>query len=256
MQELEHHEQLYAGPAQALFAKPAVRAFRRHLVKRLVRLLRLTPASRVLSIGCGIGDTELVLAPHVAEVTGIDLSPAGIAQARADALTAGIRNARFVVGSVPGAELRGEFHAVIAIFFLHHLGQNELRAMPGVLKTLLRAGGSFYGLDPSRYRLSGAVGKILVPWLMRKYQTEGEQPVDRRALHRIFSRDGFDCQTGLYDFTSTPLAGLFPGWETGYRAARVLDGGLIRCPGIRELGSNVEVVARHINSSNALQCSS
>lgn len=246
MQELEHHEQLYAGEAQALFAKPAVRAFRRHLVKRLVRLLRLTPASRVLSIGCGIGDTELVLAPHVAAVTGIDLSPAGIAQARADALAAGIRNARFIVGSVPGTELPGEFDAIIAIFFLHHLSQEELTAMPGIMKTLLRSGGRCYGLDPSRYRLSGAIGKIVVPWLMRKYQTEGEQPLDRRKLEAVFSRGGFDCQTGLYDFLSTPLAGLLPGWETGYRAARVLDDGLVRCPGVRELGSNVEIVARYI----------
>jgi SAM-dependent methyltransferase len=69
----------------AHFARPAVVAFRRHLVARIVRACALTPESRVLSIGCGLGDTELLLAPRIGHLTGIDIADAGIAEARAAA---------------------------------------------------------------------------------------------------------------------------------------------------------------------------
>ena len=245
MQELEHHEQLYSGEAQALFAKAAVRAFRQHLVARMIRLLHLHRGSRVLSIGCGIGDTEILLAPHVNQIVGVDLSPSGIRQAQSDAARAGLTNARFLIGSVPGADVGAGFDAVIAVFFLHHLSEVELATVPGLLRNLLNPGGYFYGLDPSRYRLSGAIGNIVVPWLMRKYQTEGERPVDAGELHRLFVAAGFDTQTGLYDFVSTPLAGLFPAWASGYRAARILDNVLVQIPGVRAIGSNVEITARY-----------
>ena len=64
--ELAYHEKLYSGFAQAHFARPAVRALRAHMVDRILRLTGAGPASKVLSLGCGIGDTELLLAPRVA----------------------------------------------------------------------------------------------------------------------------------------------------------------------------------------------
>ena len=76
--ELEYHEKLYSGFAQTHFAKPAVRALRAHMVSRILDLTGAGKASRVLSLGCGIGDTELLLAPHVSEVVGLDLSPAAV----------------------------------------------------------------------------------------------------------------------------------------------------------------------------------
>jgi cyclopropane fatty-acyl-phospholipid synthase-like methyltransferase len=241
--ELEHHEQLYAGEAQALFARPAVRAFRGHLVERLTRRLRLGPESRVLSLGCGIGDTELLLAPRVGCVTGLDLSPRAIAQARADAEQRGVRNARFESGDY--AALGEErFDAVMAVFFLHHLGQEELAAFPRWLSGRLQAGGRFYALDPSRWRLSGAVGRLLVPRLMKHYQSDDEHPVHPRRLPGLFRQAGFAVEAGFYDFVSTPLAGLFPGWAAGYRAARVLDEALVRAPGLRWVASNFELLAR------------
>src|SRR5882757_6288722 len=115
--EIEYHEKLYSGFAQSHFAKPAVRALREHMVQRILKLTGAGPQSRVLSLGCGIGDTELLLAPHVGEVVGVDLSPAAIKQARADAARLGISNARFEEGT--GAQ--GKFEVVIAIFFMHHL---------------------------------------------------------------------------------------------------------------------------------------
>ena len=239
--ELEYHERLYSGFAQSHFARPAVRALRAHLASRILRVTGADPQSHVLSLGCGIGDTELLLAPHVAEIAGIDLSPAAVRQARADAERLGIQNVRFIEGTAAGVQ--GRFDAVIAIFFLHHVTDTALAQLPAQIGDLLAPGGVFYSLDPSRRRLSGALGRLLFPRLMKKYQTPDERELDPRFTVGLFRLAGFDARAEMYDFTSSPLAGLFPGWDSGYRAARILDDAILRVPPLRSLGSNFEILA-------------
>jgi SAM-dependent methyltransferase len=238
--ELAYHEKLYSGFAQKHFARPAVRALRRHMVERILRLTGIGRESRVLSLGCGIGDTELLLAPHVREVVGVDLSPAAIRQAREDAARLRIANARFEQGT----EAEGQYDAVIAIFLLHHLPDVELAALPGKLKGILAAGGAFYSLDPSAHRLSGVVGRLLIPGLMKRYQTPDERELDPEATARLFREAGLPVRVSTYDFGSSPLAGLFPGWASGYRAARALDDLLLKAAPLRKLGSNFEIVLK------------
>jgi len=238
--ELAYHEKLYSGFAQQHFARPAVRALRAHMVQRILALTGADKRSRVLSLGCGIGDTELLLAPHVGEVVGIDLSPAAIRQARSDAGRLGIANARFERGT----SAAGQFDAAIAIFFLHHLPDEELAAFPERLRELLPAGGVFYSLDPSRLRLSGAVGRLLIPALMKRYQTEDERELDGDSTAEFFRRAGFAAKLSIYDFGSSPLAGLLPGWAAGYRMARRMDDSLLRVGALAKRGSNFEIVAK------------
>jgi cyclopropane fatty-acyl-phospholipid synthase-like methyltransferase len=195
----------------------------------------------VLSLGCGIGDTELLLAPHVGEMTGVDLSPAAVRQARQDASRAGIANARFEEASLESVD--GKFDAIIAIFLLHHLPDSILHSTPALIRERLVPGGVFYSLDPSRQRLSGMVGSLLFPRLMQKYQSPDERQLDSGETAAYFRTNGFLCRTGMYDFVSSPLAGLLPGWRTGYRAARAADEVLLRIPGLRRLGSNFELLA-------------
>jgi hypothetical protein len=54
---------------------------------------------------------------------------------------------------------------------------------------------------------------------------------------------GFEVHGGYYDFGSTPLAGLLPGFAPGYRLARFADDLLLRLPPLRKLGSNFEITA-------------
>ena len=243
--ELEYHEKLYAGFAQEHFARPAVRALRAHMVKRVLAKTGAGCESRVLSLGCGIGDTELLLAPHVREVVGVDLSPSAIRQATQDAASAGISNARFEEGSLESISksIHDRFDIIIVIFLLHHLPDAILDAAPELIRERLTPGGKFYSLDPSRQRLSGMVGSILFPRLMEKYQSPDERQLDPEESAEHFRSANFVCQTSMYDFVSSPLAGLFPGWRTGYRAARALDELLIRTPGLNRLGSNFELLA-------------
>lgn len=244
--ELAYHEKLYSGFAQAHFARPAVRELRRHMVDRLVRLTGAGARSRVLSLGCGIGDTELLLAPMVAEVVGIDLSPAAVRQANEDAARLGVGNARFLEGAAAPEGPAARYDVVMAIFFLHHLPDAALTELPGQVKDWLTPGGVFYSLDPSRRRLSGAVGRVLFPRLMQRYQTPDERELDPEQTAALFRTCGFETRVEMYDFGSAPLAGLLPGWRAGYRAARRLDDALLRVPPLRRRGSNFEVVARNI----------
>jgi len=240
--ELEYHEKLYSGFAQTHFARPAVRALRAHMVQRILALTGAGAKSRVLSLGCGIGDTELLLAPHVAEVVGVDLSPAAIRQARADAARQGIPNARFEEGS----RAEGSFELVMAIFFLHHLSGPDLAELPRKAQQWLVPGGTFYSLDPSRRRLSGAVGRRLFPALMQRYQTEDERELEPEATLEMFRSAGFDARLEIYDFGSSPLAGLLPGWRAGYAMARRADNVLLRISPLRRMGSNFEIVAHNV----------
>jgi SAM-dependent methyltransferase len=242
--EIEYHERLYAGFAQKHFARPAVRALRAHMVSRILQITGAERTTRVLSLGCGIGDTEVLLAPHVTGVVGVDLSPSAIRQAREDAAQAGRANLRYFEGTIETAGLEaGSFDLIIAIFFLHHLPNAMLAALPRKVHELLAPGGWFYSLDPSRRRLSGAVGRRLIPKLMRKYQSPDERELDAGATGGLFAQAGLVARTDFYDFVSSPLAGLFPGWALGYRMARHLDDAVLHVPLFRRLGSNFEVIA-------------
>jgi hypothetical protein len=111
------------------------------------------------------------------------------------------------------------------------------------LRRRLAPGGVFYSLDPSRRRLSGTIGRLLVPGLMKKYQTPDERELDPEATRDLFG-SGFDARVEMYDFGSSPLAGLLPGWAAGYRAARAVDDCLLRLSPLRARGSNFEIIAR------------
>lgn len=243
--ELAYYENAYNSYVPGLFAQPAVVEFRGYLVRRMLRATGAGPQSRVLSVGCGIGDTELRLAPEVAHVTGVDLSPTAIANARQTAAERGVHNVDFVAGSWRSVQLaERSFDIVIAIFFLHHLPESDLQALPDQLGRFLKPGGVFYALDPSARRLAGFLGELLVPKMMKKYQTENEHPLLPRVTAGLFRAAGYETVTRWFDFTSTPVAGLFPRWRTGYRLGRLLDEGLTRMPLLRQLSSNFELIAR------------
>ena len=151
-------------------------------------------------------------------------------------------NVQFREGLVESVE--GRFDLVLGIFFLHHIPDEALGRMLESIHNRLAPGGVFYGLDPSRHRLSGAVGRVLFPSLMRKYQTPDERELDAALVSEFFAAEGMQCETGYYDFISSPLAGLLPGWRAGYHVARTADDLLLRIPGLRRLGSNLEIVGR------------
>jgi hypothetical protein len=78
---------------------------------------------------------------------------------------------------------------------------------------------------------------------MKRYQTPDERELDAETTAGLFRGAGFETRVEMYDFASSPLAGLFPGWRSGYEAMRVVDEWILRTP-LRAVGSNFEIVAR------------
>jgi SAM-dependent methyltransferase len=63
-------------------------------------LPHLSPATRLLDVGCGSGELSLGLATEVGWLTGVDADPEEITAARARAGVSGVPNADFEVGDV------------------------------------------------------------------------------------------------------------------------------------------------------------
>lgn len=85
-------------------------------------LIGVQPEDRVLDVCCGPGTLALDLAPHVAHVTGLDLTPAMLQQARAAQAERDIGNADWVEGDVfalPWAE--SPFSLVTCSAAFHHM---------------------------------------------------------------------------------------------------------------------------------------
>ena len=116
----------------------------------------------MLSLGCGIGDTELLLAPHVgfASRGSIFLRRPSDRLARMPRL-AGVTNVQFLEASAARAgSLMPVSMPSSASSFCTIFPMPELEEMARRIRGWLKPGGVFYGLDPSRYRLSGALERV------------------------------------------------------------------------------------------------
>jgi len=106
---------------------------------------------RVLEYGCGKGSSAFLLAEHGAEVTGIDLSDAGIRSAEAEAQGRGMKNVHFRTMNAESLDFPGgAFDLVCGTAILHHLNLN--RAFSEVRRVLVADGVAVFmeplGMNP------------------------------------------------------------------------------------------------------------
>lgn len=88
----------------------------------LRRWLRVPPGTRVLDVGCGVGRWSRLLAARGASVTGIDLSPTMIAEARRRATAEPLRGqCRFLVQDLAALQAGEKFDLVLSVTVLQHI---------------------------------------------------------------------------------------------------------------------------------------
>jgi SAM-dependent methyltransferase len=108
-------------------------------------LLRRVPRScaEALDVGCGAGALTRELATRCGHVTGLDLSPNMVAEARRR--SAGVANVDYAVADVMTEPLpAGAFDCITAVALLHHL---PLEPALSRFRDLLRPGGVLLVLD-------------------------------------------------------------------------------------------------------------
>jgi len=87
----------------------------------MLAVARLSGNERVLDVGCGAGHTALAFAPHAAEVVGLDLTLAMLAQARKLAAERSLTNVSFERGDVERLPYPdASFDIVTSRYSAHH----------------------------------------------------------------------------------------------------------------------------------------
>lgn len=88
----------------------------------LIDALRPLPTDRVLDVGCGSGNAAVTLAPLVAHVAGVDLTPAMLAKARELQAKSGVTNISWMEADVSALPFEdGAFEIVTSRAMLHHV---------------------------------------------------------------------------------------------------------------------------------------
>jgi SAM-dependent methyltransferase len=110
----------FAHQADAFARSPTM-----SLAETLDAVVELVPeegAARWAELACGPGLIARAMAPRVGSVLGLDLTPAMIDKARAEAAEAGVENVTFELGDATALDLPDDsFDGAITRFSLHHI---------------------------------------------------------------------------------------------------------------------------------------
>lgn len=118
--------------------------------------LALAPGARVLDVGCGIGRWSSLLATRGARVTGMDLSPTMIAEARRRAADVGVGDrCEFLVQDLAQLDAGERFDLVLGVTVLQHILDLEaLRSAIHRMRDHLAPGGRMVLLEAAPARIA------------------------------------------------------------------------------------------------------
>jgi 2-polyprenyl-3-methyl-5-hydroxy-6-metoxy-1,4-benzoquinol methylase len=116
--------------------------------------LRVRPGTSVLDVGCGVGRWSRKLASRGARVTGIDLSPTMIAEAKRRAGAQGVmEHCRFFVQDLVALDVGQKFDLVLSVTVLQHILEPQaLRAAMRRMVAHLTGGGTLILLEAAPNR--------------------------------------------------------------------------------------------------------
>lgn len=142
-----------------------------------------TPCGSACEVGCGIGELARKMAARAESVMALDLSPAMIAEARAQ--SDGYRNIHYVTADVMGYEFApSAFDYIVSVATLHHMDALSIFAK---LRNALAPGGMLAVLDLYKAETLTdyftSVAAIPINIVLRLYhQGHVRQPANAREL--------------------------------------------------------------------------
>lgn len=151
----------------------------------VIGVLRAATGARLLELGCGTGGHAFCLARAGFRVTGVDISPEAVRQAREKAAADPTLDLSFEVGDMEQLSLDQTFDAVVIFDALHHCERYD-RVLQ-VAHRHLRPGGEFVCVEPN----------VFHRWSPHARQEVAEHGVtelgfSRRQLTRALRTVGFD----------------------------------------------------------------
>lgn len=156
----------------------------------------LKATDNVLELGCGTGSTAVLLAPDVAQIMAVDISPGMLAIARSKAREAGVANLTFEVGAaVPET---GQYDVVMGYSLFHLVPDMETRFAQ--IRDLLPTGGYFISktacLGQTGAGVGGALKSLMIRIAIPLMQLIGKAPYVRsfsvQELENAITGAGFE----------------------------------------------------------------
>jgi len=191
--------------------------------RELAALRRLTGnrrLGRMLSVGCGDGSFECLLAAHADSVVGIDVSDAAIERALVRAAAQGLANVEFRCQAASALDPGERFDGIACVAFLHHVPEPELPALLAQLHARLRPGGFLFAQEPSRRGLLRTLGHGLLGGSYHRYHSADEHELDADELAAQLRVAGFpSVQIGWIDVMLIPGQYVFPRAPAGLMQA-------------------------------------
>jgi len=185
-------------------------------LRALLRLSGQRRLGRVLSIGCGDGQFELMLAPHAEHVTGLDISPEAVASAQRNAAAAGVANATFRCQSFSDLVWDETYDVITCIAFLHHVPEPELPTLLRQAHQHLAPGGCFFAVDPNVNAVLRKIGRVVMGNRYDQYHSPDERELDPADTAAQLRAAGFaDARVDYLDLTLIPALYILaqgPGW--------------------------------------------
>lgn len=247
MNEQQHHDEFYGGDAQTIHASALFGYLQERTAVDFLRRTGATRNHRVLSLGCGDGAIERLLAPHVAEIVGMDISSVAVDRANSQARAHGLANVRFESADLcdPPSSDAGHFDVVAGFGFLHHLPDEAIYRVMHAARQRLNGNGVFYSTDPNVYRVVRLFA-ALVRRSYDRYHSPDERELDPSALRKIARQAGFSqTQVRCIDYFLGPVAWVMPGLPNWLiKPLGHLDRLLAATPILRRVGSSFSLVAR------------
>lgn len=171
----------------------------------LLRLVRPSPASRVLEVGSARGDTAFFLAPRIRHIVGIDAASVAVATARTHLATLGLANVRFEeadardLSAVPG----GPFDVVLLADFVEHVLDDVLIPCLASARKALRPGGALAIYTPNAAHWAERI-KAAVPGFQQGDHI-AVRPADR--VEALVAAAGFRVEDLFFSASPYPLLG-------------------------------------------------
>lgn len=148
MSEWSWDETLYAGAAPHYVRGRA--DYPPELAERLVAALRLDGTGRLLDVGCGPGPITLLLAPHYAEVIGVDADAGMLDMAARLAAEQAIGNATWL--RLRGEELPAGIADVRTIVFAQSFHWMDRPLVAGIARGMLAPNGALVHVHATTHR--------------------------------------------------------------------------------------------------------